>query len=85
MIAGRAPTPDQLLARATFAKISAVEASPPDPELKLSFDPRTIEHLGFKMYSRLPNAVAELIANSYDADATRVDVAVDTSGRSRCG
>lgn len=32
------------------------------------------------MYSRLPNAVAELIANSYDADATRVDVAVDTSG-----
>ncbi|MGF9755077.1 TIGR02391 family protein [Microvirga sp. 0TCS3.31] len=36
--------------------------------------------MGFKMYSRLPNAVAELIANSYDADATRVDVVVDTSG-----
>lgn len=51
-----------------------------DPELKLSFDPRTIEHLGFKMYSRLPNAVAELIANSYDADAAHVDVVVDTSG-----
>lgn len=51
-----------------------------EPELKLSFDPRTIEHLGFKMYSRLPNAVAELVANSYDADATHVDVVVDTSG-----
>ena len=50
------------------------------PELKLSFDPRTIEHLGFKMYSRLPNAVAELVANSYDADAAHVDVVVDTAG-----
>lgn len=46
----------------------------------LSFDPRTIEHLGFKMYSRLPNAIAELVANSYDADAIHVDVVVDTSG-----
>jgi uncharacterized protein (TIGR02391 family) len=57
-----------------------VDASHQDPKLKLSFDPRTIEHLGFKMYSRLPNAVAELVANSYDADATHVDVVVDTSG-----
>ncbi|UYB36787.1 TIGR02391 family protein [Arthrobacter koreensis] len=40
--------------------------------LKLSFDPLTIEHLGVKMYSHLPNAVAELIANSYDAEATRI-------------
>lgn len=43
-------------------------------DLKLSFDPMTIEHLGFKMYSHLPNAVAELVANSYDADATDVRV-----------
>lgn len=42
--------------------------------MKLSFDPMTIEHHGFKMYSHLPNAVAELVANSYDADATRVAV-----------
>ena len=32
------------------------------------------------MYSRLPNAVAELVANSYDADAAHVDVVVDTAG-----
>ena len=57
-----------------------MDASHQDPELRLSFDPMTIEHLGFKMYSRLPNAVAELVANSYDADATRVDVLVDTAG-----
>lgn len=66
--------------RVPRTSIGAVDASNQDPELKLSFDPRTIEHLGFKMYSRLPNAVAELIANSYDADATQVDVALDASG-----
>ena len=49
-------------------------------DLALRFDPNTIEHLGFKMYSRLPNAVAELVANSYDADAAHVQVTLDTSG-----
>ena len=38
-------------------------------KLKMSFDPHTIEHLGIKMYSVLPNAIAELIANAYDAEA----------------
>lgn len=41
-------------------------------ELVMSFDPKTIEHLGIKMYSHLPNAIAELIANSYDACASEV-------------
>jgi uncharacterized protein (TIGR02391 family) len=49
-------------------------------KLKLSFDPMTIEHLGFRMYSRLPNAVAELVANAYDADANNVRVELETSG-----
>lgn len=43
-----------------------------DDILKMSFDLHTIEHLGIKMYSRLPNAIAELIANAYDADAHNV-------------
>lgn len=42
--------------------------------LKMTFDPRTIEHLGVKMYSTLPPAIAELIANAYDACATEVTV-----------
>ena len=42
-----------------------------DRKLIMSFDPHTIEHLGVKMYSVLPNAIAELIANAYDADALR--------------
>ena len=42
--------------------------------LELRFDPRTIEHLGIKMYSRLPFALAELIANGYDAAAESVEI-----------
>jgi hypothetical protein len=41
-------------------------------ELELKFDPQTIRHLGLKMYSTLPPAIAELISNAYDADASEV-------------
>jgi len=43
-------------------------------QLKMSFDPMTIEHLGVRMYSTLPPVLSELIANSYDADAKKVNV-----------
>ncbi|MGI4815411.1 MAG: TIGR02391 family protein [Janthinobacterium lividum] len=39
---------------------------------ELKFDPKTIEHLGVKMYATLPPALAELISNAYDADASNV-------------
>ena len=45
-----------------------------EEKLQLKFDPRTIEHLGIKMYSRLPYALAELIANAYDASAANVSI-----------
>ncbi|WP_062306626.1 TIGR02391 family protein [Demequina subtropica] len=51
-----------------------------DAPLSLKFDPHTIEHLGSNMYSRLPNAVAELVANAYDADATEISVLVSGKG-----
>jgi len=41
-------------------------------DLELKFDPQTIKHLGLKMYSTLPPAIAELISNAYDADASQV-------------
>ncbi|BAW92195.1 hypothetical protein CHIBA101_0323 [Actinomyces sp. Chiba101] len=44
--------------------------------LTLRFDPQTVDHLGARMYSHLPNAIAELVANAYDADATRVEVRI---------
>lgn len=46
----------------------------PDQELKMTFDPSTIQHLGLKMYSQIPAAIAELIANAYDADASRAEI-----------
>jgi hypothetical protein len=52
-----------------------------EEKLKMSFDPHTIEHLGVKMYSNIPNAIAELIANAYDAEAENVFIKlVDENG-----
>jgi uncharacterized protein (TIGR02391 family) len=45
-----------------------------EKELVMSFDPKTIEHLGIKMYSTLPPVLAELIANGYDADAENIKI-----------
>ncbi|MDD5430690.1 MAG: TIGR02391 family protein [Candidatus Pacebacteria bacterium] len=54
----------------------------PQKELTMTFEPATIEHLGVKMYSTLPPVVAELIANSYDADAENVNIDLcDKDGR----
>ncbi len=49
-------------------------------KLRMTFTPNTIEHLGVRMYSTLPPVIAELIANSYDADATEVHVHLKDEG-----
>ncbi len=54
-----------------------------DKKLRMSFDPSTLEHLGVKMYSSLPNALAELIANAYDADATCVRINLHDDGANK--
>lgn len=45
-----------------------------EPKLVMTFEANTIQHLGIKMYSTMPPALAELIANAYDACATLVYV-----------
>jgi hypothetical protein len=45
-----------------------------DTPLEMRFDPNTIEHLGVKMYATLPPVIAEIVSNSYDAEAKKVDV-----------
>ncbi len=45
-----------------------------DSPFELRFDPLTIKHLGVRMYSTLPPALAEIISNSYDADANKVTI-----------
>ncbi|MFG0242717.1 MAG: TIGR02391 family protein [Phycisphaerales bacterium JB054] len=43
-----------------------------DSPFEMRFDPQTIKHLGVRMYSTLPPALAEIISNAYDADADSV-------------
>lgn len=43
----------------------------------LNIDLNVLNHLGLNLYSNVPAVLAELIANSWDADATRVDITVD--------
>lgn len=38
-----------------------------------------LEHLGINLYSNVPSALAEVVANSWDADATVVNVKFDTT------
>lgn len=45
-----------------------------DTTLEMRFDPRTIQHLGVKMYATLPPALSEIISNAYDADASTVKI-----------
>lgn len=42
--------------------------------LVVDFDLSLIEHLGSQLYTTLPPIIAELISNSYDADAEKVQV-----------
>ena len=41
-------------------------------ELVVTFDLNTIDHLGVKLYSTIPPMIAELVSNSWDADAHNV-------------
>lgn len=41
-------------------------------ELEITFDINTIDHLGVKLYSTIPQMIAELVSNAWDADAKNV-------------
>ncbi len=36
-----------------------------------------IEHLGMNLYSTMPAVLSEIVANAWDADASRVEVTLD--------
>ena len=44
---------------------------------ELDIDLNVLNHLGLNLYSNVPAVLAELIANAWDADATRVDIVID--------
>ena len=52
-------------------------------EFTLDIDLNVLNHLGLNLYSNVPAVVAELIANAWDADASRVDVFVKERGEGK--
>ena len=50
-----------------------------DPVYEMRLSPNELEHLGINLYSNVPSVLAEVVANSWDADATVVDVKFDTT------
>ena len=43
---------------------------------RMEYDAGTIKHLGLQMYSTLPPVIAELVANAWDANATKVEITI---------
>ena len=43
---------------------------------KMEFDIGTIKHLGLQMYSTLPPVIGELVANGWDANASKVEITI---------
>lgn len=54
--------------------VPSLQAS--EPRYKMRISRLTIDKLGIKLYDRVSAVLAELIANSYDADATEVNVSL---------
>lgn len=46
-------------------------------EFKLEYHAATIQHLGIGLYKQLPQAIAELISNSWDADSRNVEININ--------
>lgn len=42
--------------------------------MRFKIEPRLLDHFGIAMYNSVPKAIAELAANAYDADATKVKI-----------
>jgi len=42
----------------------------------IQFDPGTIKHLGLQMYSTLAPVIGELVSNAWDADASKIEIAI---------
>ncbi len=48
-------------------------------EMRLSLS--VLDHLGLNLYSNIPAVISEVVANSWDADATEVSIDIDRSAR----
>ena len=52
------------------------DVDPSKGPYRMEFDVGTIKHLGLQMYSTLPPVIGELVANGWDANATKVKITI---------
>ena len=48
------------------------------PEYEMSINLNVLNHLGLNLYSNVPAVLSEVVANSWDADATEVDIEIES-------
>jgi len=53
-----------------------------EKKYKVTLGMRIIQHLGISLYSKLPAILTEIVANSYDADATEVSININVEKHS---
>jgi hypothetical protein len=51
------------------------------PKYQLTIDLNALHHLGLNLYSNIPAVVSEVVANSWDADASKVEIDIDKNGK----
>ncbi len=57
-----------------MAKPAPAAATPKTPKYLMKISRLTVDKLGVKLYDRVSAVIAEIVANSYDADATEVTI-----------
>ena len=50
-------------------------------DYRLTIDLNTLNHLGIGLYSNVPAVLSEVVANSWDADAEKVDINIDVTNQ----
>ena len=44
---------------------------------QMTINLNVLNHLGINLYSNIPAVLSEIVANSWDADATEVDIQIE--------
>ena len=65
----------------TRAPVLQEQDATTDPKYRMTVSLHVLHHLGIGLYSNVPAVLSEMVANSWDADAKKVDIALDPSGR----
>lgn len=48
------------------------------PKYSITLNQQVLNHLGLNLYSNMPSVISEVVANSWDADAKKVDITIDS-------